>query len=170
MFSPVHMFGVNGTGTSDSVCMHYALLEKYFSTSMAALNIDITCIHMTEYILVLLVLSYYKVSVILPPAWSKFWFGYFWLLQIIAGLNAELNRLYSIFCERHPYFEANNGKVSICAHSLGSVIMYDILTGWDPIELYDQYVSNIVVSNYNILHHKLKISKKPTLTVSWFVW
>jgi len=65
--------------------------------------------------------------------------------QIIGGLESELNRLYSMFCERHPYFEANNGEVSVCAHSLGVVIMYDILTGWDPIELYDQYVSRLVV-------------------------
>ena len=33
----------------------------------------------------------------------------------------ELNRLYVMFCERHPYFEPNGGKVSIIAHSLGMV-------------------------------------------------
>ncbi|XP_067941701.1 phospholipase DDHD1-like [Watersipora subatra] len=60
--------------------------------------------------------------------------------EIINGLISELTRLYMLFLVRHPYFEANNGQVSICAHSLGSVILYDILTGWDPIELYDQYV------------------------------
>ena len=59
-----------------------------------------------------------------------------------------------MFVERHPYFEANHGQVSICAHSLGSVILYDILTGWDPIELYDQYVCNVVVSGVILLFSK----------------
>lgn len=72
------------------------------------------------------------------------------LLQIIDGLSSELNRLYQIFVEKNPYFEVNNGQVSICVHSLGSVILYDILTGWDPIELYDQYVFNVLVSSIDL--------------------
>ncbi|WAR19275.1 DDHD1-like protein [Mya arenaria] len=39
--------------------------------------------------------------------------------EITRSLEAELNRLYKMFCERHPYFEPNGGKVSIVAHSLG---------------------------------------------------
>ena len=39
--------------------------------------------------------------------------------QITQGLQTEFNRLYVMFCTRHPYFEANGGKVSILAHSLG---------------------------------------------------
>ena len=35
-----------------------------------------------------------------------------------------------MFVQRNPYFEANGGKVSIVAHSLGCVVTYDILTGW----------------------------------------
>ncbi|KAM7535540.1 hypothetical protein Aperf_G00000103764 [Anoplocephala perfoliata] len=50
--------------------------------------------------------------------------------EINQSLRLELNRLYSLFCERHPYFEANGGKVSILAHSLGCVIAYDLITGW----------------------------------------
>ncbi len=42
--------------------------------------------------------------------------------------------LYKKFCCRNPSFLERNGKVSIIAHSLGSVIAYDILTLWD-IEL-----------------------------------
>ena len=45
-------------------------------------------------------------------------------------LQEELNRLYEMFVQRNPYFEANGGKVSIAAHSLGCVVTYDILTGW----------------------------------------
>uniref|UniRef100_A0A5K3F392 DDHD domain-containing protein n=2 Tax=Mesocestoides corti TaxID=53468 RepID=A0A5K3F392_MESCO len=54
--------------------------------------------------------------------------------EINQSLLVELNRLYCLFCERHPYFEANGGKVSILAHSLGSVISYDLITGWiEPV-------------------------------------
>ncbi|ELT99325.1 hypothetical protein CAPTEDRAFT_197144 [Capitella teleta] len=66
------------------------------------------------------------------------------IFLITQGLQTELNRLYLEFCQRHPYFEANGGKVSILAHSLGSVIAYDIITGWNPIQLYDQYVSSVI--------------------------
>lgn len=54
-------------------------------------------------------------------------------MQITKGLTQELNRLYSLFCSRNPEFEENGGKVSIVSHSLGCVITYDIMTGWDPV-------------------------------------
>ena len=73
--------------------------------------------------------------------------GQFWLLesalsypfvtfslQIIDGVRDEMNRLYNMFCSRNPSFLEKGGKISILAHSLGSVIAYDILTLWD-IEL-----------------------------------
>lgn len=53
--------------------------------------------------------------------------------KITKGLTQELNRLYSLFCSRNPEFEEKGGKVSIVAHSLGCVITYDIITGWDPV-------------------------------------
>ncbi|KAI5085693.1 phospholipase DDHD1 isoform X2, partial [Silurus meridionalis] len=53
--------------------------------------------------------------------------------EITKGLTQELNRLYSLFCSRNPEFEQNGGKVSIISHSLGCVIAYDIMTGWDPM-------------------------------------
>ena len=55
-------------------------------------------------------------------------------LQIIDGVRDEMNRLYNMFCSRNPSFLEKGGKISILAHSLGSVIAYDILTLWD-IEL-----------------------------------
>ncbi|KAL5108854.1 Phospholipase DDHD1 [Taenia crassiceps] len=59
--------------------------------------------------------------------------------EINQSLQAELNRLYCLFCERHPYFEEQGGKVSILAHSLGSVISYDLVTGWiEPVSHYIQ--------------------------------
>ncbi|XP_057199933.1 phospholipase DDHD1 isoform X2 [Triplophysa rosa] len=53
--------------------------------------------------------------------------------EITKGLTQELNRLYSLFCSRNPEFETRGGKVSIISHSLGCVITFDIMTGWDPV-------------------------------------
>uniref|UniRef100_A0A8C1RBR2 DDHD domain containing 1a n=1 Tax=Cyprinus carpio TaxID=7962 RepID=A0A8C1RBR2_CYPCA len=53
--------------------------------------------------------------------------------EITKGLTQELNRLYSLFCSRNPEFESSGGKVSIISHSLGCVITFDIMTGWDPV-------------------------------------
>ncbi|KAK2581696.1 hypothetical protein KPH14_002183 [Odynerus spinipes] len=47
--------------------------------------------------------------------------------EVRAGLQKELNRLYFMFTSRHPGWA---GKVSVLAHSLGCVIVYDIVTGW----------------------------------------
>ncbi|CDS36238.1 phospholipase DDHD1 [Echinococcus multilocularis] len=59
--------------------------------------------------------------------------------EINQSLRIELNRLYCLFCERHPYFEEQGGKVSILAHSLGCVISYDLITGWiEPVTHYIQ--------------------------------
>uniref|UniRef100_A0A0X3NWK4 Phospholipase DDHD1 n=1 Tax=Schistocephalus solidus TaxID=70667 RepID=A0A0X3NWK4_SCHSO len=53
--------------------------------------------------------------------------------EISRNLLTELNRLYNLFRQRHPYFERDGGRVSIMSHSLGSVIAYDLITGWvDP--------------------------------------
>ncbi|XP_041710851.1 phospholipase DDHD1 isoform X2 [Coregonus clupeaformis] len=53
--------------------------------------------------------------------------------EITKGLTSELNRLYTLFCSRNPEFEEKGGKVSIVSHSLGCVITFDIMTGWDPV-------------------------------------
>ncbi|CAK6966933.1 phospholipase DDHD1 [Scomber scombrus] len=53
--------------------------------------------------------------------------------EITKGLTQELNRLYTLFCSRNLEFEERGGKVSIVSHSLGCVITYDIITGWDPV-------------------------------------
>ncbi|XP_078592111.1 phospholipase DDHD1-like isoform X2 [Branchiostoma floridae x Branchiostoma japonicum] len=62
--------------------------------------------------------------------------------EITRCLQQELNRIYQEFCTRNPYFQPKGGKVSLLAHSLGSVITYDIMTGWSPIQQYDQYLSH----------------------------
>ncbi|KDR06875.1 hypothetical protein L798_03356, partial [Zootermopsis nevadensis] len=50
--------------------------------------------------------------------------------EVQRGLLEELNRLYTMFTQRNPYFTSSGGKVSVIAHSLGCVIVYDIVTGW----------------------------------------
>lgn len=40
-------------------------------------------------------------------------------------MGSEFNRLYKIFKERNPIF---NGSVSLIGHSLGSLIVFDILS------------------------------------------
>jgi phospholipase DDHD1 len=79
--------------------------------------------------------------------------------EIINGVIKSLNYVYQTFKENNPDFSGkfanirqkkNNillGPVSIVAHSLGSVIAYDILTNWSPFLLYDQFVSNAIAEN-----------------------
>ncbi|MFH4979635.1 hypothetical protein AB6A40_006344 [Gnathostoma spinigerum] len=61
--------------------------------------------------------------------------------EIMRGLVRSLNNVYTKFTERNPEF---NGPISLYAHSLGSVMCYDILTSWSPLVLYDKYVSETV--------------------------
>ena len=44
---------------------------------------------------------------------------------IVDSVTAQLNQRYHTFVQEHPDYD---GKVSIFAHSLGSLISYDILT------------------------------------------
>lgn len=69
--------------------------------------------------------------------------------EIITGLTGEMNRLYTMFTQRNPYFEANGGKVSMVAHSLGCVITYDIVTGWNPAQEFDRQLVQSLIENMN---------------------
>ncbi|KAK7086335.1 Phospholipase ddhd1 [Halocaridina rubra] len=66
--------------------------------------------------------------------------------EVIKGLTGEMNRLYTMFTQRNPYFEANGGKVSIIAHSLGCVITYDIVTEWNPAQQFDQQLVKSLIA------------------------
>ncbi|XP_026466349.1 phospholipase DDHD1-like isoform X2 [Ctenocephalides felis] len=50
-------------------------------------------------------------------------------MEVQRGLIEELNRLHAMFLLRNPTFR---GSVSVLAHSLGSVILYDVITGYQP--------------------------------------
>ncbi|CAF3679891.1 unnamed protein product [Rotaria socialis] len=54
----------------------------------------------------------------------------FYCQKIISRCINEMNRLYNIFLQRNPSF---NGQVSVIGHSLGSVIIYDILASQTPV-------------------------------------
>lgn len=58
---------------------------------------------------------------------------------IINNVGDEINRLYSIFLERHPTF---NGTISLVGHSLGSVILFDLLANQLSIPGDDSNLNN----------------------------
>lgn len=48
--------------------------------------------------------------------------------HIMNVVTQEINRLYDLFLVRNPYFK---GTISLCGHSLGSVILFDLLANQD---------------------------------------
>ena len=52
--------------------------------------------------------------------------------ELVAGLRGALNTVYANFTGCYPRFEARGGRVSVVAHSLGCVILHDLVTGWRP--------------------------------------
>ena len=53
-------------------------------------------------------------------------------------MRREMNAVYLKFVERNPSFLERNGRVSIIAHSLGSVIIHDVLTLWNSYLMKDK--------------------------------
>lgn len=47
------------------------------------------------------------------------------LQHIMDTVASEINRLYALYCKRNPGF---SGPVSLGGHSLGSVILFDLLS------------------------------------------
>lgn len=87
----------------------------------------------------------------------------FYRYEIIDGVREEMNRLYTMFCTRNPSFLEKGGKVSIVAHSLGSVITYDILTLWD-IEL--RHLSHDATTGTGFLTESLQYLRSVTSRTS----
>ncbi|KAF0314096.1 Phospholipase DDHD1 [Amphibalanus amphitrite] len=52
--------------------------------------------------------------------------------ELLSGLRGALNSVYASFTGCYPQFEARGGRVSVVAHSLGCVILHDLVTGWRP--------------------------------------
>ncbi|KAJ7340070.1 Phospholipase ddhd1 [Desmophyllum pertusum] len=87
----------------------------------------------------------------------------FYRYEIIDGVRDEMNHLYTKFCSRNPSFLERNGKVSIVAHSLGSVITYDILMLWD-IEL--RHLSHDATESTGFLTESLQYLRSATSRTS----
>uniref|UniRef100_A0A182MN15 DDHD domain-containing protein n=1 Tax=Anopheles culicifacies TaxID=139723 RepID=A0A182MN15_9DIPT len=51
--------------------------------------------------------------------------------SIIDAVGKSLNRLYTLFCQRNPTFD---GRVSLAGHSLGSLILFDLLCHQKRVE------------------------------------
>ncbi|XP_035891404.1 uncharacterized protein LOC118502834 isoform X2 [Anopheles stephensi] len=51
--------------------------------------------------------------------------------SIIDAVGKSLNRLYAMFCQRNPTF---SGRVSLAGHSLGSLILFDLLCHQKRVE------------------------------------
>lgn len=66
--------------------------------------------------------------------------------EIVHGLQRELLRIHGMFMKRNPNFA---GKISVFAHSLGTVIMHDIMTGWSPESLFEEYLKKEGDQNSN---------------------
>lgn len=49
--------------------------------------------------------------------------------RILDRCANEMNRVYSLFLKNNPDFVTRGGKVSVVAHSLGTVIVFDLLCG-----------------------------------------
>lgn len=73
---------------------------------------------------------------------------------IMNNVGNEINRLYTLFMERHPNF---TGSISLAGHSLGSVIVFDLLAHQIPDDIYtsssEQSASN---NNENDSNHNIK--------------
>ncbi|KAJ8339471.1 hypothetical protein SKAU_G00362570 [Synaphobranchus kaupii] len=50
--------------------------------------------------------------------------------NIVDSVVSEINRLHALFLRRHPRF---TGAVSLAGHSLGSLILFDLLTNQKPV-------------------------------------
>ena len=48
--------------------------------------------------------------------------------RILTSVVRQLNKIYTLFCKYNPVFVACGGKCSLVGHSLGSIILFDILT------------------------------------------
>ena len=56
------------------------------------------------------------------------------------SLISELNRLYNLFCSKNAYFKEKHNKVSIIAHSLGVVVVYDAMVSYNSyVQLANTY-------------------------------
>uniref|UniRef100_A0A672S017 DDHD domain containing 2 n=1 Tax=Sinocyclocheilus grahami TaxID=75366 RepID=A0A672S017_SINGR len=78
---------------------------------------------------------------------------------MVDTVASEINRLHSLFLQRHPHF---TGHVSLVGHGLGSLILFDLLTNQEtdadgkPHELHEDAHVDTGCSSYESLEEVLK--------------
>ena len=65
-------------------------------------------------------------------------------------LKLELHRLYFLFCQNNDYFVKNKGKVSVIAHSLGGVLIHDVLNDWTSEQVLEERKTSGMVNSYHL--------------------
>ncbi|KAK0547250.1 hypothetical protein OC844_007170 [Tilletia horrida] len=86
--------------------------------------------------------------------------------EIIRRVIREANRMYRLFCQRNPKFEAQDGRVHWIAHSLGAALAFDILSSQPT------YVPELgqIPGDNNHLHfnvHTLILAGSPAALFIW---
>ncbi|CAJ0750773.1 23205_t:CDS:2 [Entrophospora sp. SA101] len=71
--------------------------------------------------------------------------------MMLRTVTKEVNRVYNLFIKYNPSFLENNGKVSFCGHSLGSILAFDVLCHQPPLPK----ISN----SYGVFEEKIIISE-----------
>ena len=94
---------------------------------------------------------------------------------IISKVGNELNNLYKLFCSRNPSFK---GNVSLIGHSLGSLIVFDILSNQQQnqavnnieessaVEDIDKFLTDLGLANYVETFKKEKIDPQNILLLN----
>ncbi|KAL4635973.1 phospholipase DDHD2 [Arapaima gigas] len=70
---------------------------------------------------------------------------------IVDTVASEVNRLYHLFCQRHPQF---GGAVSVAGHSLGSLILFDLLTNQRASPPENDVIRGKTTGNMTTLEYK----------------
>lgn len=80
--------------------------------------------------------------------------------SIMDTVGKSLNKIYTLFCERNPNFK---GQVSLGGHSLGSLILFDLLCNQEsPNGHRVKFKSDIMTSNTTPNRHK-SITSQPLI-------
>ncbi|EGV98238.1 SEC23-interacting protein [Cricetulus griseus] len=81
--------------------------------------------------------------------------------SIVEKVGVEINRLYSLFLSRNPNFK---GKVSVAGHSLGSLILFDILSNQKDVSVSkspgSKAVSNGIIKQPNFQEKQIPEESK----------
>nr|XP_045011580.1 SEC23-interacting protein isoform X2 [Jaculus jaculus] len=87
---------------------------------------------------------------------------------IVEKVGVEINRLYSLFMNRNPNFK---GRVSVAGHSLGSLILFDILSNQKDLNISKSLgslsVANGIMKQQNFQEKQTPEESKLTLDESY---